>query len=52
MPRPDPVVVGDELALADGADPGQVGDDLDAAPDYRRVDRVVVGVQTDVVITR
>ena len=51
MPGPDPFVVGDQPAVAERPDPVQVGDHLDPAADHRRVDRVVVGVQPDVVIT-
>ena len=43
-------MVGDDPALAVDLDPVQVGDDLDPAADHARVDRVVVGVQADVVV--
>ena len=52
MPGPDPLVVGDGPAVAERPDPVQVGDDLDPAADHGRVDRVVVGVQPDVVVAR
>ena len=52
VPGPDPLVIGDRPSLTEHPHPGQVGDDLDAPTDDRRVHRVVVAVQADVVITR
>jgi hypothetical protein len=52
VPGPDPLVIGDQPSLADRAHAGQVGDDLNAPSDDRRVHGVVVAVQADVVITR
>ena len=43
-------MVGDQLAVAEHPDPGQVRGHLDPPADRRRVDRVVVGVQPHVVI--
>src|SRR2546423_14346137 len=52
MGGPNPLMIGDELALADSPDSIQVGDDLDPPADHTGVDRVVVAIQADVVIAR
>ena len=50
VPGPETFVVRDGLAVAEDPHPVEVGDDLDPASDHRRMDRVVVGVQPDVVV--
>jgi hypothetical protein len=52
MPSPHPGVVGDQPAVAEGPHPIQIGDHLDPAADHRRVHRVVVAVQSHVVVPR
>jgi hypothetical protein len=51
VPRPDSLVVGDELAVEDRSDPGQVGNDLDPAVDHPGADRVAACIQADAVTT-
>ena len=50
VPGPDPGMVRDHPPVAEHLDPGQVGHHLDPAADDRRVHRVVVAVQPDVVV--
>ncbi len=50
MPGPDPLVISGGLAVAQHAHPGEISDDLDPAADHGRVDRVVVGIEPDVVV--
>ena len=45
MNRPDPLVVGNGVTIAKCLDSVQVGDDLDAPSDHRRMDGVVVAGQ-------
>ena len=52
MAGPAAPMVGDQPPVAPDPHPVQVGADLDAAADHRRVDRVVVAVQADVVVAR
>lgn len=52
MPGPHPLVIGDGLAVTEHRDPIEIRDDLDTPADHRRVHRVIVGVQPDVVIAR
>ncbi len=52
MSGPDPLVVGNELAVADRPHPGQIGNHLDPAADHTRVHRIIVAVQANVVIAR
>src|SRR5277367_7071794 len=51
VPRPEARMIGNDPALAEHPHAPQVGDHLDTAADHRRVHRVVVAVQTDVMIT-
>jgi hypothetical protein len=50
MPGPDAFVVSEDLAVSEHPHPRQVSDHLDPAADHRRVHRVVVAVQTHVII--
>ena len=52
VPSPDTIVVGHQPAVAEHPHPMQVSDDLDTSPDHRRMHRIVVGVQPNVVIPR
>jgi len=49
---PDPGMVGDQVATTPDPDPDQVRGHLDAPPNRDRVHRVVVAIQTHVVIAR
>src|SRR5690348_1583458 len=52
VPGPQPLVIGDGAAVTVGADPVQVGAHLDAVHDRRRMQGVVVAVETDVEVPR
>ena len=52
MPCPYPFVISDGLAVTEHSHPVQVGNDFDASPDHPRVHRVVIGIQSDVMIAR
>ena len=45
-------MIGDQPPVTDDPHPGQVSGHLDAAADHRRIHRVVIGIQPDVMITR
>src|ERR1700730_16509025 len=50
VPRPESFVVGDDPTVAEHPHPPQVGDLLDTTPDHRRMHRVVIAAQGDVMI--
>ena len=50
MFRPRPNMISDAPARAPHSHPGQIGGDLDALSDHRRMHRVVVRIESDVVI--
>lgn len=50
MDRPDPLVVGDQLTVAEHMHPLQVGAHQHPMPDHTRVHRVVVGIAAHIVI--
>src|ERR1700741_2633458 len=52
MPGPHPLMISDHRAVTVHADPVQIGDHFDAAPDHPGMHRVVIGVQPDVMIAR
>src|ERR1700736_3279217 len=52
MPCPHPFVISDGLAVTEDSHPVQVGSDFDTSPDHPRVHRVVIGIQSDVMIAR
>jgi len=52
VPGPDPFVIGDGLAVAEHLYAIEIGDDFDAPADHPGMHRVVVGVQSHIVIPR